>query len=236
LVNRLSILAAGVNPAWVRQTSTFDDPPVANDAGLGIDCSGALVTGVRIRTRENPTVRTCRVTVTTFVGDGDGTFEVDGTTYATTGAPYADAEELFTDVVGALAAENPRTATGVGPRDDAAHQVQTVDVADLSYGFTGDGTDVFVVTADCESAAVRFFSMASGTDETAEATSYWDFIQGSDTVVDLDGFSGPLLEVGQCLRLYGGATCTKVTGDGGELLAQCRMWFGVSNSTTPAGF
>lgn len=225
--NALAIRAAGVAPEWVQQTA-YDSAPAADNASLGVSVDGALTTGIDVRCRDNPTTRRMVVSVTSFDGTGTYTATINGTPYPTSGAPYADAEALFDDVVTELAAEALVQAVRTGTGDDAILTVTSVAEADLSYGFTGDATDVFVVEADAAGADLKFYSIKRGTNPNP----YWGAEVNGEYTLDAEGVKGPLLDTSQTARLYCYADASGVAGDGTEVVQTVVILFGPSFGLT----
>jgi hypothetical protein len=226
--NQLAILIAGAAPEWVQQTTYLDVPTTA---GEGVDVRGALITGIDIRTRLVPTSRSMVISATTFVGDGTSyDIQVNGTTYSGTGT-YATAEELFDDLVVEMAAivGTLVTATVSGTGNDAVLTVATIDTDDVSYGFVGDGTDEFIVEADCISAVLDFYSLQNGSNPTG----YWSYNDSSTFSLTVKGLTGPRVNTSQCSRMYCHATPTGHVDDGTEVVQTVQIYFGPSFSTTP---
>lgn len=117
--NELSILQAGNNPEWIRQSvngntleEDEDTPALLEDLeigppnlpGQGVTLDGAISTLIAIQLRETPSYRTCYITVDTLDTTADYTITINGNDISTSNPTTID--DLLVDLKAAILADS----------------------------------------------------------------------------------------------------------------------------------
>lgn len=221
--NEIAVLQAGQAPEWQAQPTAPSPLLIPTLGSNGVALQGSLATRLAIDLRENPGLRTVRLTFPALdLLVTDYLITIDGTT-ATFDASVdlpADLDALCTDVAtvinaasGTVVTATPTDTSGDGDFDTVVITGDSEDHYTISVSAVS-GTGSILAVADADSAVVQAWSLPTGSGTGLPTT--WRKVRAGRFAVDAGGKDERLNSAG-IDRLYGQVEFVSGGGDGAEI-------------------